>query len=174
MTRSFDELESLYRALPPAPGDGALRSICLRVGGGVHETPARAVVTVDGGLEGDRWAATRHKTRDSQITLMNSEVARLVAAEVVPPHQAGDNFFVDIDLSEDALAAGARVRVGEVLLEVTAKPHLGCKKFEARFGAEALRWVNHEAHLFRRLRGVNCRVLEGGAVAVGDAVRVVD
>jgi MOSC domain-containing protein YiiM len=86
---------------------------------------------------------------------------------------AGDNFLVDLDLSEAALPVGARLRVGGAVLEVSAEPHTGCKKFRERFGGEALRWVNHRDNRALRLRGVNCRVVADGEVAVGDAVEVI-
>lgn len=135
----------------------------------MHETPARAAMTVAGGLVGDRWAID---DRDPlcQVTLMMTGVARLLGE---PLDRAGDNLLVDVDLSESALPVGARLAVGGgVVLEVTPEPHLGCKKFSERFGAAALRWVNLKDHRERRLRGVNCRVVEGGEVAVGDAVVV--
>ena len=87
---------------------------------------------------------------------------------------AGDNFLVTLDLSEAALPVGTRVRLGTALLEITPDPHTGCRKFNARFGVEALQWINFRAHRARRLRGVNCRVLADGFVSVGDAVVVED
>jgi MOSC domain-containing protein YiiM len=36
-----------------------------------------------------------------------------------------------------------------------------------------MQWVNDERHAARKLRGINCRVLEAGNVRVGDAVEVV-
>jgi MOSC domain-containing protein YiiM len=70
----------------------------------------------------------------------------------------------------DNLAHGARLRIGSVVLEVSAKPHRGCAKFAARFGADALRVVNSERGRAARLRGVNARVVTGGTARVGDAV----
>jgi hypothetical protein len=171
--RTAEELEQVYAALPPRGPVGEVRLIVARAGEGAHELPPRARVDLDGGLAGDRWVMTRGAKRDAQITLISTDVARLVAGGVVPEHLSGDNFHVDIDLGLAALPVGARVRLGGALLEVTAKPHAGCKKFSARFGPEALRWVNDPRHAARRLRGVNCRVVEGGEVAVGDRVAVV-
>lgn len=99
---------------------------------------------------------------------MNARIAELVAENGTPVHMVGDNFHVDLDLSEEALPVGTRFRLGEALLEVSPVPHTGCKKFKERFGMDALTWVNDHKDL--RLRGMNCRVVEGGAVAVGDAV----
>ncbi len=135
----------------------------------MHETPERAEVTPEDGLVGDRWASGK-RDLDAQITLMNVRVAELVAQNGTPAHMAGDNFLVDLDLAEDALPVGTRLRLGEALLEVSPAPHTGCKKFRERFGLDALAWVND--HRDRRLRGMNCRVVEAGAVAVGDSVSV--
>jgi MOSC domain-containing protein YiiM len=159
------DFEAAFAGLEPAPrGSGTVRLICVRVDEGVHETPDRAEVTVEGGLVGDRWA-TGGRHLDTQITLMNVRVAELIGG---PLDLSGDNFQVDLDLSEEALPVGTRLRLGEALLEVSPAPHTGCKLFRDRFGLDALKWVNDNRD--RRLRGMNCRVVEGGAVAVGDAV----
>ncbi len=85
---------------------------------------------------------------------------------------AGDQLYVDLDLSHDNLPAGSRLGVGgSAVLEVTAKPHAGCAKFRARFGDDALAFVNSEEGLRRRLRGLNAKVVEGGVIRPGDVVR---
>lgn len=126
------------------------------------------------GLVGDRWAKAWGFRRDveRQLTLMTTRVAELVC-DGQPLHLPGDNLLVDLDLSADSVGVGARLRVGAALVEITKKAHLGCKKFEARFGKGALAWVNDERGVARRLRGVNCRVVEPGEVRVGDAIEVV-
>ena len=165
------DFQAAWNDIDPAPrGAGTVRLICVRADEGVHELPERAEVTPEDGLAGDRWARGK-RDPDAQITLMNVRVAELVAQNGTPAHMAGDNFLVDLDLSEEALPVGTRLRLGGALLEVSPAPHTGCKKFRERFGLEALTWVNDHRDL--RLRGMNCRVLEAGAVAVGDPVEVV-
>ena len=88
-------------------------------------------------------------------------------------HWPGDNLLVSLDLDEAALPIGSRLRAGDALLEVSDKPHAGCKKFSARFGQDAMRWVNTKENLRKKLRGINCRVVEGGQVRKGDAITVV-
>ena len=161
----MEDFETRWAELEPAPrGSGTVRGICVRVEEGVHETPTRIDVTVEDGVSGDRWALGG-RDRDAQITLMNVRVAGLIGG---PLDLAGDNFQVDLELSEEALPVGTRLRLGLALLEVSPAPHTGCKKFRERFGLDALKWVNDNHD--RRLRGMNCRVLEAGAVAVGDPV----
>jgi MOSC domain-containing protein YiiM len=169
--RTEAELERLWHGSPPPPrGRGVVRLICVRTDDGVHERPERAEVSPELGLEGDRWSRGKRPDPAAQITLMNVRVAELVGAGLVPLDTPGDNFLVDLDLSEEALPAGSRLRIGGALIEVSAEPHTGCKKFQQRFGLEALLWVNRARE--RRLRGANCRVIAAGTVAIGDAVAI--
>jgi MOSC domain-containing protein YiiM len=84
---------------------------------------------------------------------------------------AGDQLYVDLDLSEDALPAGSRLAIGEAIVELSVTPHTGCAKFSARFGSDALRWINSPLGRALRMRGANARVVRGGTVRVGDSVR---
>jgi MOSC domain-containing protein YiiM len=168
---TVEDLESEWLAAEPAPrGVGTVRLICVRLGDGVHQTPERVEVTRDRGVEGDRWSLGERANPETQVTLMNVLVTELIAADGARLDTPGDNFLVDLDLAEDALPAGTRLRLGTALLEVSSVPHTGCKKFRERFGLDALMWVND--HRDRRLRGMNCRVLEDGSVAISDQVEV--
>jgi MOSC domain-containing protein YiiM len=172
--KTFEQLVELWAATPRAPaGQGTVRGICLRLGGGRHERPERAELTPEQGVVGDRWRLSDDPERLCQVTIMNAAVAERIAHPGTPGDEAGDNLIVDLDLSEAALPVGVRLHVGSALLEVTGEPHLGCQKFKARFGPGALRWVNHQEHREQRLRGANLRVLEAGQVRVGDRVEVV-
>lgn len=173
--RTLEELERLFGERPPPPRDrGRVDLLVVRASPGEHLTPERGVVSPEAGLAGDRWAKAWAFQRDveRQLTLMTTRAAELVC-DGQPLHLPGDNLLVDLDLSVDSLGVGARLRVGAALVEITKKPHLGCKKFEARFGKGALDWVNDQRGVARRLRGVNCRVVEAGEVRLGDAVEVV-
>lgn len=165
-------IESAWQKLEPPPrGRGRVDLLVVRIGGGEHLTPERIAITTEGGLEGDRWSIERDPERSCQVTLMMTAVARLVAGDK-PLHLPGDNLLVDLDIGAEALPAGSRLAIGGVVLEVTPEPHAGCATFRERFGSAALRWVNHASFRARRARGVNCRVIEGGEVAVGDAIEV--
>lgn len=143
--------------------------VVARQSDGQHDLLERGRITVQEGLVGDRWAQGPSPQVDRQITLMEHWVAELVA-DGQPVDRPGDNLLVDLDLSERAAPAGTRLRAGTCLLEVTAKPHTGCKKFRERFGLDALRWLSAPEHADRRLRGINCRVIESGEVGPGDEI----
>lgn len=170
--RTAADLERAWGALAGSPArSGAVKLITLRLGDGRHELPARALLSPELGVHGDRWARGRRRNPDAQVTVMDVRVAELLAGGDRGRLDApGDNFLVDLDLGEEALPAGTRLRIGGALIEVTLLPHTGCKKFRQRLGAAALEWVNEAPNRARRLRGINCRVVEAGEVAVGDRV----
>lgn len=143
--------------------------VVARLGNGVHDVLGRGRITVEHGLVGDRWAEASSPARERQITVMEHWVAELVA-DGQPVDRPGDNLLVDLDLSTSAAPPGTRLRAGTCLLEVTDKPHTGCKKFSTRFGLDALRWLSAPEHAERRLRGINCRVVSSGEVRPGDEI----
>ena len=101
---------------------------------------------------------------------MNSRCLSLVAGDRERWPLAGDNLIVDLDLSETNIAPGQRLKIGEAILEITAKPHNGCAKFSRRFGADALKFVNSPEGKTLRLRGVHAQVVQAGRVSVGDRI----
>ncbi len=166
--RSYEQLEQGWQASPTAPKiRGVVCLVVARLGGGEHKVLHRGELSPERGLHGDRWEHASSPSPARQITLMEGRVAALVA-DGQPLHMPGDNLLVELDLGQRAAPTGTRIRVGTALLEVTDKPHTGCKKFEARFGGDALRWINAEPFAARRMRGINCRVIEAGTVAPGD------
>lgn len=159
--------------------DGRLELIVRRPAEDQREALTEGTLDVDMGLVGDRWNGHRGSRsrrsasddRDTQLTLMNVRVAAALAGGPDRWQLAGDQLYVDLDLSELNLPPGTRLAIGRAVLEVTAAPHRGCRKFSDRFGAEALRFVNTQDGRRMRLRGMYARVLSGGTVRVGDAVR---
>lgn len=156
---------------------GTVDMIVVRPDCDLRELPHAVEISPESGLAGDRWS--RHCTRhlpdgrinpDTQVTLMNRRAAALIAGPEDRWPLAGDNLIVDLDLSVANLPTGQRLRVGEAVLEITAQPHLGCSKFNARFGADALALVNSPAGKDLRLRGVNACVVMPGRVRVGDRI----
>lgn len=163
------------RAAPRA--GGRLEAIVVRPDREEREVLGACRLDRSGGAEGDRWvrglpSPPRPGTPDveTQITLMNARAAELVARDRDRWGLAGDQLYVDFDLSEDHLRPGDRLRIGEVVLEVTGKAHNGCRKFAARYGAPALEFVNSTEGRRLHLRGIYACVLAAGIVRVGDGI----
>src|SRR5258706_9897808 len=170
--RPLAALEQALRALARADRDaGRLALIVRRRADGVRETPECVELSLDDGVPGDGWGRRPPRDPEAQLAVMRRDVAELIA-HGQPLTVFGDNLFVELDVSAANLPAGARLRVGGALVVVTAKPHDGCNKFQARFGADALRLVQPKPTRDQNLRGIYWRVIEPGAVRVGDEIRV--
>jgi MOSC domain-containing protein YiiM len=173
-----EQIEAGMDDVLAAPRDrGRLEMIVVRPNEDQRATPTRARCTIAGGVEGDNWVArgSRHTADgsanpDQQITMMNARYLDLVAGSRERWPLAGDQLIVDLSLSEDALVAGDRLRIGEVVVEVTAHPHTGCDKFRDRFGVDAVRYANSPLGRRHHLRGIHVRVVAEGEISVGDAI----
>ena len=173
------ELEAGLDDIRQSPKDeGALRLIVRRPRVGEREVLDEGALDLDEGLVGDTWRA-RAVARSAdgvpylltQLNIMNARVIALVAGPEERWPLAGDQLFIDIDLSDANMPAGTRLALGSAVIEVTEEPHTGCQKFLTRFGVDAVKFVN--SHLGRRLhlRGVNARVVRSGVIRVGDAAK---
>lgn len=156
---------------------GEVAAIVRRPAVDERELVTEAHLDFANGVVGDTWLIRGSKSTpdgssavDKQVTVMNVRVAELVAGGRERMTLAGDQLYVDFDLSIDNLPPGRVIQVGAAMLEVSEAPHLGCAKFVARFGADAMRFVNSAEGRQMRLRGANMRVLTPGVVRVGDAV----
>jgi MOSC domain-containing protein YiiM len=169
---TFDDLDRRLRALPAAPAlAGRVALIVSRGEGGLRAQPDRIRLAPGQGIPGDAWTRRGPASLDAQITVMQIDVAEMLA-NGQPLTLFGDNLFVDLDLSQQNLPTGTRLRAGTAVLVVTPKPHNGCKKFRARFGEEALRFVSSPAIRPRNLRGIYMAAVEEGTIAVGDDIEV--
>lgn len=155
-----------------APQDvGTVELLVVRPSVDARRVVEEAVLDTQLGVIGDRWRErSRNGDTANQVTLMNARCTDLVAQTRVRWSLAGDQLYVDFDISIANLPPGSRLRVGTAVIEISAKPHTGCNKFSSRFGTEALRFVNGEVGAPLRLRGVNARIVEGGIVRTGDKV----
>lgn len=178
---SMEELESGLENIRQSPRDeGKVAMIVRRPDVGQREVLEEGMLDLEQGLVGDTWRQRNYKYvpndedptfRDNQITLMNVRVTDLVAQAKERWPLAGDQLFVDLDLSIQNLPAGTRLEVGTAVVEVSALPHTGCKQFMARFGLDALEFVNNKTGKPLRLRGLNARVVQPGVIRTGDVVK---
>jgi MOSC domain len=168
----YGELDARFAQLRDAPTDvGRLLLIVRRLPDGVRDTPQRSRLTSEDGPPGDAWSREEPRDPDCQLTVMRHDVAVLIAngqAETL----FGDNLLVAMELSYDNLPPGTRLRIGDAIIEVTAKPHRGCKKFRARFGLDALRFTAGAAGRRHNVRGMHWRVVESGDISVGANLEV--
>jgi MOSC domain-containing protein YiiM len=174
------ELEAGLDEIERAPRDaGTVELIVRRPAEGEREVLERGTLDLAEGLVGDMWVTRGSKRTpdgsshpDMQVTVMSARVVDLVAAgDRERWALAGDQLYVDLDLSEANLPAGTRLALGTAVIEVTAEPHTGCAKFHARFGGDAHRFVNVRTHRHLRLRGLNAKVIQPGTVSAGDTIR---
>jgi hypothetical protein len=175
MHRTTEELEARLDEILAAPKDaGPIEMIARRPAENQREIVESAELTTDAGLVGDSWIDRVDANGDpyfpAQLTLMNARVADAVAVTRDRWPLAGDQIYVDIDISKENLPPGSRIRVGTAVVEISDVPHTGCDKFAGRFGKEALRFANVGVGRDNRFRGVNAFVVESGSVNVGDKI----
>ena len=168
---ALDELEGRLRALPEAPRhSGRVVLVVRRRPDKAREIPDRVELRAGSGVPEDAWGREKADP-EAELTVMQADVAEMIA-NGQPLTVFGDNLFLELDLSVENLPIGSRVRIGSSILQVTPKPHNGCRKFATRFGQDALRLVSQRERRHRNLRGIYMRVVEAGEVAVGDLVEV--
>lgn len=175
---TMDELNAGLEEIRRSPADGGILQVIMRRPAiGERELLEEGQLDLVTGLVGDNWRTRgelatpkRVPNPEAQLTLMNSRVAQLVSGSRNRWHLAGDQLYVDLDLGLENLPAGTRLAIGSALIEVTAEPHTGCKKFVERFGMDAMTFVNTPEGKKLCLRGINTRVIEAGTIRLGDTV----
>ena len=174
--RPLHELRGWLDRIRAAPStDGRIELIVRRPAVGAREVVTRGSLCTTNGLTGDNWNvkptnATGKPNPKAQLTLMNARAAGAIAGERDRWPLAGDQLYVDFDLSAANIPPGTRLAVGVAEIEVTDEPHLGCGKFVRRFGVDAQKFVNSPAGRELGLRGINARVVQPGRIRVGDRV----
>jgi len=172
------ELEAGLEEIRQSPRDaGELKMIVRRPDLGVREELQTGDLDIVQGLVGDTWQSRSSRRTadgsphpDMQLNLMNSRVVALVSQDRSRWHLAGDQLFVDFDLSAANVPIGTKLAIGSAVIEVTAQPHTGCGKFVERFGLDAMKFVNSPEREHLHLRGINARVVRAGVMRVGDTI----
>lgn len=174
--RSTAELEAGLDYIRQAPKElTTVALIVRRPKVNERELLQEAQLDCQRGLIGDSWSGERKSPpsdTSTQLTLMNARSIDLVAGSKDRWSLAGDQIFLDFDLSSANLPPGSQLSLGSAIIEISPEPHTGCRKFVARFGIEAMRFVNSKVGRELNLRGVNARILRGGRIHVGDTVQV--
>ena len=176
---TMEELEAGLNEILRSPRDeGMLELIVRRPRSDEREVLEEGELQLAEGLVGDSWKSrSSSRTSDGsphpemQLNIMNARVIALVAQAKERWPLAGDQLFIDMDLSDTNLPVGTKLAIGSALIEVSSQPHTGCKKFVARFGPDAMKFVNSPLGKELHLRGINARVAQPGVVRVGDRVR---
>ncbi len=178
---SANEISDAIKHVLASPKDnGVLEMIVRRPAVNKREVTESGVLDIENGLVGDNWR-TRGSSRtdnglghpEMQLNLMNYRFGLLIAGSRERVPLAGDQLFVDLDLSEDNVPAGTRLSIGEAVIEVTTIPHLGCKKFVERFGIDAMKFANSDFGRRHNLRGINAKAVKAGEIHSGNIIRVV-
>ena len=180
--RTGEELEAGLDHLRESPADGGpVRMIVRRPAVDAREVIAEGKLDVATGLVGDGWkdrgstvTPTGGPNIAAQVTIINSRLLNLLAQSEDRWPLAGDQLVIDIDMSEDNLPPGSRLAIGAAVIEISEEPHTGCRKFAARFGQDALRFISTPMGRQMRMRGINTRVVQSGAVRVGDVATKVE
>lgn len=176
--RTTEELDAALDHLRGAPADdGTLELVLRRPSVDEREILDEARLTFTDGVEGDTWKVRGSRRTDDgsshpdmQLNVMNARLGRLIAEDDAHMAEAGDQLYVDFDIGDANAPAGTRLAIGAAVIEITDQPHNGCPKFKARFGPDALRFVNSPVGKELHLRGVNAKVVVEGTVRPGDTV----
>ena len=173
------ELEAGLNHIHQSPREsGVLALIVRRPDIGEREVLDEGRLDLAEGLVGDTWrirgssrTADGSSHPDMQLNLMNARVIALLAHEKERWPLAGDQLYVDLDLSAENLPPGTRLSIGSAVIAITDQPHTGCKKFMARFGEEALKFISSPVGKQLNMRGVNAKVVQPGVIRVGDMAK---
>jgi hypothetical protein len=173
------ELEAGMDAILQSPkNQGVLELIVRRPQVEAREVLREGELDSAAGLVGDSWKSRGSSSTpdgaanpETQLNIMNSRVVALLAQTKDRWPLAGDQLYVDLDLSAGNMPPGTRLSLGSAVIEVTSPPHTGCKKFMSRYGEAAMKFVNSPTGKELHLRGINAKVVRSGKIRVGDVAK---
>ena len=148
--RSHAELQEQLPAILSGPKDnGTLELIVMRPDRGERVLPDSIEVTAADGVPGDHWKrGTAYALEDgtgdpdAQICMMMAGCIRAIAGDKANWAPAGDNLFIDMDMTPANMPPGTRFSIGSAEFVVTELPHNGCQMFSDRYGHDACKFVN--------------------------------
>jgi len=173
-----EQLEANLEHIKQSPTDNCiLEMIVIRPDVDQRKILLEGYLDIEKGLIGDNWSTKGNsKTTnggphpDMQLNIMNSRCISHIAKNKDRWPLAGDQLFIDMNLSDENLPPGTQLSIGEATIEITAIPHKGCKKFTQRFGMDAVKFVNSPVGKKLHLRGVNAKVVKSGKINTRDIV----
>ena len=178
---SREQIEARLDWIKESPADvGKLEGLCIRPEVNKRLQLDECRLSPELGVEGDFWVKQCWKKLEDgssdpavQVAMMNSRAIDAIAGSRERWKLAGDQLYVDFDLSEENVSPGDRLKIGEAVVEVIPIPHTGCDLFRDRFGMDAVKFINSKMGKALRLRGVFAQIIEGGVVRLGDAIEKV-
>ena len=173
-----EDLEAGLDEIRSSPSDnGTLKMIVRRPSDNEREVIDEGELSIELGLVGDNWSTRGSRMTpdgqahpEMQLNIMNSRTIELIAQDESRWQLAGDQLFADLNLSGANLPPGTQLSIGDAIIEVTEIPHMGCKKFVARFGLDAMKFVNSAVGRELHLRGINAKVVKSGQIKAGDTI----
>jgi hypothetical protein len=175
---TLEEIEKGMDHVRRSPSkQGTVEGLCIRPEVNERKELESCLFSPERGVEGDFWFRKCWKTLDdgrsdpeAQIAMMNTRFIDLISGSREGWKLAGDQVYVNMDISEANLSPGDRLKMGDAVLEITPLPHTGCKLFVERFGVEAMKYLSTPTGKALRLRGIYARTVVEGIVKVGDSV----
>jgi len=180
--QSLQELESKTNEILKSPKNhGKIELLVIRPVSNERKVVEEMQVTHEDGVLGDVWKTKPSSSTpdgkphpEKQVTIMNSRCIRTLAGDKNNWPPAGDQIYVDLDLSTQNIPAGTELKIGTAVLKVSSSPHNGCKKFAQRFGQDSMRFVNSKMGKANRFRGLNAYVLKEGTISAHDSVEILE
>ena len=168
-----EEIEANLAEVLESPKDsGVLNLIVRRPQEDAREVLETGELDIEKGLVGDNWL-TDDGNYETQLAIMNSRIIGLLAQDESRLKLAGDQLFIDLNLTDENLPHGTRLEIGSAIIEITPKAHNGCKKFVERFGLDAMKFVKSPVGKQYHLRGIYAKVIKSGTIQTGDIVKKV-